>query len=67
MKRPAPWQTRRIATAKALRELPKCEYPGCGKRGMGYARARVRVGTEWGWAMLWLCAAEAQRAQRERT
>lgn len=35
MKRRAPWQARRIATAKALRELPKCETEGCEGRQLG--------------------------------
>lgn len=35
MKRPAPWQARRIATAKALRELPKCAAEGCDRRSVG--------------------------------
>jgi hypothetical protein len=61
MKRPAPWQARRIATAKALRALPKCEWCGI-KRGMGFSR-------EGSWLCV-KCAAltlKEQRAQRGRT
>jgi hypothetical protein len=57
VKRPAPWQARRIATAKALRELPLCEL--CG----------IKSGRGWHRDGLWLCvqcAADAQRAQREK-
>jgi hypothetical protein len=57
VKRPAPWQARRIATAKALRALPKCEWCGI-KRGMGFSR-------EGSWLCV-KCAADAQRAQREK-
>lgn len=36
MTRPAPWLARRIATQKALRELPRCEYTeGCEGKAMG--------------------------------
>jgi hypothetical protein len=63
VKRPAPWQARRIATAKALRELPVCATPNCGKRGMGFVLVQDAMGA----GDAWLCPGCAQRAQRERT
>lgn len=70
MKRPAPWVARRIATAKALRALPKCETEGCDGRGMGLLAVAVPVGgNEVTSRPAWLCvkcASEARRAQREK-
>lgn len=62
MKRPAPWQARRIATAKALRALPKCEYTeGCEGRAMGYLPDN---GPPEKWKRA--CVACAQRVHVER-
>lgn len=58
MKRPAPWQARRIATAKALRALPKCDRCGA-KPGYGMTPEEE-----------WLCTScavdrfETQRAKK---
>lgn len=64
MKRPAPWQARRIATAKALKSLPRCEYTeGCEGKAMGILAKldpfRILLACP-------RCAADAQRAQREK-
>jgi hypothetical protein len=37
MKRRAPWQARRIATQKALRNLPRCSTPDCWGTATGSA------------------------------
>lgn len=61
MKRLSPWQQEKQRTAKALRELPKCEWCGI-KKGLGFSQ-------EGSW-LCPTCAAltlKAQRAQRERT
>jgi hypothetical protein len=64
MKRPAPWQARRIATQKALRALPKCEYTeGCEGRAMGILAKQDPFRLL---AACPRCAADAQRAQREK-
>lgn len=68
-KRPpaAPWQLEKQRTAKAIRELPKCETKGCTNTGMGVI---ADPAAESKFKLLWVCphhAAVAQRAQRERT
>lgn len=72
MKRLSPWQQEKQRTAKALRELPKCDYLACEKRGMGQVAVRIQTGDDFTFATLWVCPAhaqklKAQRAQRERT
>lgn len=59
MKRRAPWQARRIATAKALRELPVCAYAECKKRGMGYVTVTIQTGYGIVPEHLWLCPEHA--------
>jgi hypothetical protein len=67
MKRPAPWQARRIATAKALRARAPCDYtPGCTGKAMGVIVRPLGNGdVDWVLACV-KCAAEAKQAERAR-
>jgi hypothetical protein len=64
MKRPAPWQARRIATQKARKALPRCEYTeGCEGRAMGILAKQDPFRLLLACVK---CAAEAQRTERAR-
>ncbi|HEY2848309.1 MAG TPA: hypothetical protein VGI97_00400 [Gemmatimonadaceae bacterium] len=66
MKRPRPaWQAERARTAQALRARERCEYtPGCEGKAMGILAKQDPFRLLLACVQ---CAADAQRAQRERT
>jgi hypothetical protein len=66
MKRPAPWQARRIETQKALRALPKCAVERCKNRGMGFFFVEAWNGKRMELMSLWYCPTHAADAQRAR-
>jgi hypothetical protein len=68
MKRPAPWLSRRIETQKALRNFPPCKTPGCKGKATGIAWGSLLCPQcKWGEKTEERKAADAQRAQREKT
>src|SRR3954468_19706917 len=55
MRKRPPWLSRRIATQKALRELPKCAMEGCKNRGMGFFFVEAWNGKRMELMSLWYC------------